>query len=38
LIYVGVSSIMFFNTMLVHAFLNRSKKRTTLGNLFSIEP
>jgi hypothetical protein len=38
LIYLGVSSIMFFNTILVHAFLNRSKKRTTRGNLFSIEP
>ena len=38
LIYLGVSSIMFFNTMLIHAFLNRSKKRTTRGNLFSIEP
>lgn len=38
LIYLGVSSIMFFNTILIHAFLNRSKKRTTRGNLFSIEP
>lgn len=39
LIYLGVSSVMFFNTMLVHAFLNRSpQKRTTRGNLFSIEP
>ncbi len=25
LIYLGVSSVMFVNTMLVHAFLNRSK-------------
>lgn len=25
LIYLGVSSVMFLNTMLVHAFLNRSK-------------
>jgi hypothetical protein len=38
LIYLGVSSIMFFNTILIHAFLNRSKKSTTLGNLFSMEP
>ena len=39
LIYLGVSSVMFFNTMLVHAFLNRSpQKGTTRGNLFSIEP
>jgi hypothetical protein len=38
LIYLGVSSVMFFNTMLVHAFLNRSKGRITLGKLFSIEP
>jgi hypothetical protein len=38
LIYLGVSSVMFFNTMLVHAFLNRSKKGITRGKLFSIEP
>lgn len=38
LIYLGVSSVMFFNTMLVHAFLNRSKERITLVKLFSIEP
>jgi hypothetical protein len=38
LIYLGVSSIMFFNTILIHAFLNRSKKSTTLGNLFFMEP
>ena len=39
LIYLGVSSVMFFNTMLVHAFLNRSPHEgTTLGKLFSIEP
>jgi hypothetical protein len=25
LIYLGVSSVMFINTMLVHAFINRSK-------------
>ncbi|HKN85825.1 MAG TPA: hypothetical protein VJV04_03090 [Nitrospiraceae bacterium] len=39
LIYLSVSSVMFFNTMLVHAFLNRSPKKGTMrGNLFSIEP
>jgi len=38
LIYLGVSSVMFFNTMLVHAFLNQSEKTTTLGKLFSTEP
>ena len=26
LIYLGVSSVMFFNTMLVHAFLNPSRR------------
>lgn len=39
LIYLGVSSVMFFNTMLVHAFLNRSPPQgMTLDNPFSIKP
>lgn len=38
LIYLSVSSVMFFSAMLVHAFLNRTNKETTLGKLFSIEP
>lgn len=36
LIYLAVSSLMFVNTMLIHAFLNRTK-RTSLANLFTIE-
>ena len=36
LIYLVVSSLMFVNTMLIHAFLNRSKG-AALADLFSIE-
>jgi hypothetical protein len=36
LIYLGVSSVIFVNTMLIHTFLNRSKG-AALADLFSIE-
>jgi hypothetical protein len=35
MIYLGVSSVMFFNTMLCHGFLNRSKGNQSLqSNVF----